>query len=104
MKWIDEGLLRLNLRYIILDEKGKVVYYSFDGMRYRMKDKTVRSLNYDKIVDTLLTNAPTIKPSDINGKKVPVLIISSLPEYIFNVENHHITWCKKAAIFGIEKI
>ncbi len=103
LKWIDEGLLRLYLHYIILDEKGKVVYYSFDGLKYRMKDQTVRSLNYDSIIDTLLTTAPAFKPATLNGKKVPVLIQSSLPEYIFNVENHYVTWCKKAAIFGIEK-
>lgn len=64
---------RLNLRNIIVDERGKVIFYQFYGMRSVTADNRVKPLRFPELtvaINRFMTELPPIKPAKVNGKPV----------------------------------
>ncbi len=89
IKCLPDGSLHFTINYIVVDEKGKIAYYDWNYMKYLEPDGIYRAVNFD--IDSLLSNAPAMKPATLNGKKVPVLIKSELGNIILKIRNHEIS-------------
>lgn len=64
---------RLNLRNIIVDERGKVIFYQFYGMRSVTADNRVKPLRFPELtaaINKFMTELPPIKPAKVDGKPV----------------------------------
>ena len=64
---------RLNLRNIIVDERGKVIFYQFYGMRSVTADNRVKPLHFPELtiaINKFMTELPPIKPAKVGGKPV----------------------------------
>ena len=94
IKSLPEGTLHFTLNYIVLDENGKIAFYDWDYIKWHEPNGIYRTVGFD--IDSLLSNGPPMKPATLNGKNVPVLIRSELPNYIITIKNHQISWSKKA--------
>lgn len=64
---------RINLRNIIVDERGKVIFYQFYGMRSVTADNRVKPLTFPELtvaVNKFMSELPPIKPATVDGKPV----------------------------------
>lgn len=64
---------RLNLRNIIVDERGKVIFYEFFGMRGVTAENRFKPLTFPELTVALnqfMTELPPIKPATVDGKPV----------------------------------
>jgi len=64
---------RLNLRNIIVDERGKVIFYEFFGMRGVTAENRFKPLAFPELTVALnqfMTELPPIKPATVDGKPV----------------------------------
>lgn len=64
---------RLNLRNIIVDEKGRVIFYEFYGMRGVTAENRVKPLSFPELaaqINQFMTELPPVKPAMVDGKNV----------------------------------
>lgn len=64
---------RLNLRNIIVDEKGRVLFYEFYGMRGVTAENRVKQLSFPELaaqINQFMTELPPVKPATVDGKNV----------------------------------
>ena len=71
---LDEGTYKVDLNYLVIDENGKIMYFSYDGLnRYGMRvGGKIEQAVFEKTV-ALLKNV-TFEPAVKNGRKVVALI------------------------------
>jgi len=65
--------VRLNLRNLIVDDRGKVVFYEFYGMRSVTADNRVKPLTFPELtaqINKFMTELPPVKPATVDGKNV----------------------------------
>ena len=89
---LPDGTCRLDINNIIIDPKGKIVYYEGIGISRpsNMKALEMNNLLEDKI-DAIFHNAPTLKPGKVNNKNVAVLTDILFMAYEIEVKDHHST-------------
>ena len=91
-KPVPDGILQLEIKQVIIDEHGKVVYSDFHGMKLAEKDDQFRSLTYDN-PDILFKNT-TQTPATYKDHS----IISSrrvfMDNYIIEIKDHKLTYHK----------
>lgn len=89
---LPDGALQVALSRIIIDEKGKIVYYEYNGITLWQKDITHRIVNDAEIapkIFQLLEAAPTMKPATLNGKNVAAYLSnSSLYDFKIEINSH----------------
>ncbi len=64
---------RLNLRNIIVDEKGRVIFYELFGMRGVTAENRVKPLSFPELaaqINKFMTELPPVKPATVDGKNV----------------------------------
>jgi len=85
VKQIPDSLSRIQVDNIVLDEKGRVVYYDITATYVRAKDKSKpddlyfssaeqNSPRHLEVMDKILSESPAWMPGIINGKAVPVFL------------------------------
>ncbi|MCD6011866.1 MAG: hypothetical protein K0Q79_1728 [Flavipsychrobacter sp.] len=89
----DDGIIRVELYDFVVDEQGKVVYWSDDGMKYLAKDKTTRHLA-GGLVEKYIVNYPAFKPFELNGVKVPVRLNVLLLRYSIVLKDHKASYTR----------
>lgn len=90
-----DGTFSLNLRDIIIDEQGRVIYYELERFIYTGTDGQPRQLNMQGI-DQWLQTAPALKAPVVNGKNVMARLNTSLSDnYTITIKNHEITATRK---------
>lgn len=72
---LSDGIYRMVLNSVVIDARGKVVFYDFIGMERRLKKGwvTVPGINDDAIaalVGSLLEGTPVYTPATLSGAKV----------------------------------
>lgn len=92
---LPDGTYRLDLTNVVVDLKGKIVYYEYSGLR----DNTGKEpLELEKTlpgkIDKLLNNVPTLKPAKMNNNNVTALADAFFPAYKIEVKNHKATISK----------
>jgi hypothetical protein len=101
VKKLDSGKYFFWIENVVVDEKGKVVYYENNGVFQMRKDidlQKQRKETIDKKIASLLDEA-TFEPAQLDGKPVPYLIPSIHSFYYgYEVEqdliinNHKVIW------------
>jgi hypothetical protein len=94
LKQLSDGIVRINLKGIIADENGKIVYFEYRGARWAGKDGQVRTLGDGLLardIDNWIANAQPMSPATLKGNKVAVRLNASLSGYKFNIQNHTLT-------------
>lgn len=95
---LDDGGYRLGINNVVLDQKGKIVYYEYSGIvtaSDTIPDEKLPKANKEvsaevgRKIGPLLNNYPARNPAHLNGKGVPFLLYYT-PEFlnIFTVKNH----------------
>jgi hypothetical protein len=95
---LDDGGYRLGINNVVLDQKGKIVYYEYSGVvtaSDTIPDEKLPKANKavsDEVgrkIGSLLNNYPARNPAHLNGTGVPFLLYYA-PEFlnIFTVKNH----------------
>ncbi|MGN6567808.1 MAG: hypothetical protein ACTHJ0_07645, partial [Flavipsychrobacter sp.] len=95
---LDDGGYRLGINNVVLDQKGKIVYYEYSGIvtaSDTIPDEKLPKANKEvsaevgRKIGALLNNYPTRNPAHLKGKGVPFLLYYT-PEFlnIFTVKNH----------------
>ncbi len=90
------GPYRLGLRHVVIDRKGKVVYYKLDRIDRTEVWRTVR-LGNDTLeiiarkIDEAMKKTPPFKPATLKGQKVAALYESWFPNMRIFVENEKVT-------------
>ncbi len=95
-----DGIYRVSLSNIILDDKGKVVFYVYSGLTSKdLKDHELTLpagllTKTEKDLHAAIGTAPKMKPASLNGKNVIVNSDISMYEYRIEVNNHVATYTK----------
>lgn len=95
---LDDGGYRLGINNVLLDQKGKIVYYEYSGIvtaSDTIPDEKLPKANKavsDEVgrkIGSLLNNYPARNPAHLNGTGVPFLLYYA-PEFfnIFTIKNH----------------
>lgn len=85
--------MRVELRDLVVDEKGNIVYYYFDGIKCTGPDGQIRTMKYYPAkIDALLASVHYLKPATLNGNKATVRLNPTLPYYKLEVKNHVVTY------------
>lgn len=95
--WTDTFTIKLELRNVIIDETGKVVYYDFGQVKGWGPDETTRTLNRGDLsdkVESLMSKAPLMKPATYNGKAVPAYTGVTLEYYEIDIRKPNVTYRK----------
>jgi hypothetical protein len=90
--------VRINLYNIIIDDKGRVVYYEFHGIKGYCGG-TVRRLSGETIIpkiNKLLSNAPAQKPATLNGTNVVAWADIFMPDYKIVVRDDAVTYSRSS--------
>lgn len=87
-KQLSDGEYRLLLSNVILNEKGKIVYYSYDGLEKKTgtstkKDATITT----KIIDNLIDKTPAYKPAIVYNNPVPYRLPDTELQQPFRIRN-----------------
>ena len=90
----DDGMVRVALWDFVVDETGKIVYYSNGGMTYMGRDNTTRTLGDGGQTEQLIANYPALKSFTINNTKVTVRLNVSLLQYTIVLKNHTATYTR----------
>lgn len=88
-KWPD-GTYRIDVRSVIVDENGKVVYYTYEGIKLVDKDNMARSINDGPMavdIEKLMTKAP-MHPAMYQGKPVVAYYSMNLDDNDIVVKDH----------------
>ncbi|MFI5196911.1 MAG: M56 family metallopeptidase [Chitinophagales bacterium] len=99
---LDNGEYSLLVEDVVIDEKGKVVYFDNNGVFQNGKDIDAQKAQKQKIdnkIDDLMNKAPLYEPASANDKPVPFLI-NSLSCFTygytygweFTIKDHKIVW------------
>jgi len=64
--------IRIDLRSVVVNEKGKVIYYEYNGVYFNNKSDNITTLPIDlnNKVPKLMKKHPKLKPATVNGEKV----------------------------------
>ena len=95
LKQIPDGILRIHLHDIVIDDAGKVVFFDYNGLRWTGPDKQPRAMGDGEIphtLDSLMANVPPFQPATYHGNAVPVRLEAGLSSYKLTIKNHLITW------------
>jgi hypothetical protein len=94
IKSFPDGVARVRLFALVVDEHGKVVYYFYDAAQYFGADHLPSSIGGypDRKIDQLFADAPPMNPATLNGKKVPVILNLSFANYRLDIKNHTVTY------------
>lgn len=87
-KQLADGEYRLLLSNVILNEKGKIVYYNYDGVEKKTstsakKDATITT----KIIDNLMDKTPAYKPAVVYNNAVPYRLTDTELQQPFKIKN-----------------
>ncbi len=91
---LPSGVYYLYVSNVVVDAKGKIVYYEYDGLtseRNRTKVPADIKSAVEKKIDPLMNAAPAFKPGRINGKAVIVRTDIMLSLFKIVVKNHKAT-------------
>ncbi len=94
--WLTRNIVaRLDLQSVIVDEKGRVVYFEYAGIKAWTKNG-VRDLNDNLAlkINRLMSNAPAMKPATVNGKNVTAYSCVFLQDYAIDAAARNVTWRK----------
>lgn len=94
---LPDGDYALNLKNLVVDEKGKVAYYELGGLqRLGMAIRTtVANDTAERIavlVDNTLNNAPALSPAKIGGRQVAYLMQTYFWRPIITVKDRKVTY------------
>jgi len=91
---LPNGNYFLYVSDVIVDNKGKIVFYEYDGLTSeRNKNKVppaIKKSLADKI-DDVMYKAPLFKPGKVNGYAVIVRTDVMMSNFIISVKNHKAT-------------
>ena len=88
---LPDGTYVLDLYNIVLDSKGRIVFYEYNGITNYDNKGTIPAeimKAIDKKIDPALYGAPAMKPAKIDGKGVYALTDILLSLYKVEVKNH----------------
>jgi hypothetical protein len=91
---LSNGNYFLYVSNVIVDDKGKVVYYEYDGLTSeRNKNKISADVKkaLEKQIDPLLNSAPGFTPGKLKGRPVIVRTDIMLSMFRIAVKNHKAT-------------
>lgn len=95
---LPDGTLHVNAGRAVIDEKGKIAYYEYDGGRWEAKEGATLDVNISDRFGTAiifaLNNAPPMKPATLNGENVCAYIHLSKCDYHFDIKDHVVTYKK----------
>jgi hypothetical protein len=69
---LPDGLLKIDLNNVIIDEKGRVAYFEYRGIQCWDKDGSMRYIR-EKLgprISKLMEHAPAMKPATLDGNDV----------------------------------
>jgi hypothetical protein len=97
---LPDGIYRIELHQVVIDEKGKVIYYNYAGIvsrdkggkAIRLPEEVVKKL--DNKINTLMENAPAMMPATLNGEKVTAMANVYMQMNKIEVTNHTATYTK----------
>ena len=99
---LPNSVYTINLYNVIVDTKGKIVYYECDGIADYYgglsRDKKISPANQKEITEKikqLLNNVPAMKPATLNHKKVAATANTLFMNYTITVKDHEITVTKR---------
>ena len=89
---LPDGTYRIDINNIVLDQKGKIVYYEGIGLCHTDNTKAIsmKELITPKI-DNILHDMPALKPGKVNSNAVIVMSDISFMAYEIEVKNHKTT-------------
>ena len=90
---LPDGRLYIGLDDIILDKKGKVIYYNATDVHFKGEDAVLRTLT--STFEALLLSVPPMKPAEYNGNKVICHTDISMADYIIEVKSHIFSYRRK---------
>ncbi|MCW3120645.1 MAG: hypothetical protein JWQ38_137 [Flavipsychrobacter sp.] len=94
----NNGTFKLNLRDIIVDEQGRIVYYEPLSLLYKDTDGVVHPLNADYL-ERAMTLAPKVKPVLKDGTPVIARLNTGITYYYkITVADHEISYKKEKGI------
>ncbi len=86
------AVARAYLDNVIIDEKGRVVYFEYDGIKV-WADGMVRELNVSIArMNKIMSNAPAMEPPTIDGKPVAAHTGIFLQDYEIEIADKNISW------------
>ncbi len=100
MKTMADGVYRIDMGNVIVDEHGKVVYYEYGGIEGQDKNGKQIKLTTDvkkKLDDRitmLIETSPQMKPASLNGANVVINTGINMYENKIEVTNHVPTFSK----------
>lgn len=85
---LSDGEYRLLLSNVILNEKGKIVYYNYDGLEKKTgtsakKDATINT----KTIEALIDKTPAYKPAIVYNNAVPYRLPDAELQQPFRIKN-----------------
>lgn len=91
---LPDGIYFVDLFNIVIDNKGKIVYYEYGGIipqdtKFKIPDYV--SMPAGKKIDSLINAAPAYAPGEMNGKTVVVRTNAFYDTYRITVKNHRIS-------------
>jgi len=88
LKGLKDGQINIDLNDLIIDKRGKIVYYDYFYAHFTGGDAFIQPLDLASYIDALLSNAPIVPSAKINDKNVVVRLNVSMSKYIFEVRSH----------------
>ncbi len=92
---VDSLTIKIELKNIIVDEKGTIVYFEFGSVKGWWEDETIRTLGRGELgdkIESLLSKAPSMKPAMYNGKAVPAYTDVSLEYFEIDILKPAVTY------------
>ncbi len=97
---LSNGLYRISMNEVIVDDKGKVVFYKYNGVFGRDKDgerieiDSVIRQKLDEKINLLMSNVPDRIPAKLNGKAVNANTDVYMSSYAIEVNDKKATYRK----------
>lgn len=93
----NEEILKIDLSHVIVNEKGKVIYYEYDGVDRKSKDGKISKVSVDlnEDINRLMKKHPKLQPATVNGENVIAYTHIGLNEYRITVNDKNVYYNKK---------
>ncbi len=95
--------VRLNLRGIVIDEHGKVVFYEYYGLKGITAENRVKKLTpmeFPEKLNKFMSELPLMKPAMVGGKNVMSYSGIDLHHYKIEKYQDELTYSYDGAIYG----
>ncbi len=91
---LDSVTVQMDVQHVLVDEKGKVLYYDLEAVQVYEADGSIRIAgpgNIPEKMAKLMADLPALKPAERNGMPVAAYVDIKLHSYRVNIRRPKVT-------------